>query len=58
MNRDDIYERSHLIDALRNLGAVDLEREKRTVGFERRPMSPDRRPKSAPAWGVAPMERE
>ena len=61
--RDDRYDRdriehdSELLDHLRNLGAVELTRTKRTIGFERRPLRPDDRPRAAPSWGYAPPER-
>lgn len=46
------------IDKYRELGGIDLEREKRTIGFERRALSPDRRPTTAAAWGHVPDERD
>lgn len=47
-----------LIRDLRELGAVELSKTGRTVGFERRPLRPDDRPRAAPSWGYAPTERE
>lgn len=63
---DDEYDREDrrvqntvwMIDRCRELGGVDLDPQgKRTIGFERRPLSPDRRPRTAPAWGEAPADR-
>ena len=47
-----------MIEKCRALGGVDLQREKRTIGFERRPLSPDRRPRFGAAWGEAPQDRD
>lgn len=52
--RDTIW----MIERCRDLGGVDLERENRTIGFERRPLSPDRRPRTSSAWGEAPYPRD
>lgn len=46
------------IEKYRELGGVDLDPQKRTIGFERRPLRADRRPTTGPAWGYAPEERE
>lgn len=58
-DREDTRVRDTLwmIEKCRDLGGVDLDRERRTIGFERRPMSPDRRPNFGAAWGVAPDDR-
>lgn len=54
---DAFAARRHLIDALRDLGAVDLRRPARTYGFERRLERADERPRTGPAWGEAPQDR-
>ena len=46
-----------MIERCRDLGGIDLDRQKRTIGFERRPLNPDRSPRTGPAWGEAPQER-
>lgn len=57
-DRNRIEHESELLDRLRSLGAVDLTRTKRTIGFERRALRPDDRPRAAPSWGYAPPERD
>ena len=47
-----------MIEKCRELGGIDLDREKRTIGFERRRMRPDRRPTTGSAWGEAPQPRD
>jgi hypothetical protein len=54
---DAFAARRHLIDTLRDLGAVDLRRPSRTLGFEKRQERADDRPRTAAAWGVCPEER-
>lgn len=61
---DDEYEEAQrlfrlrdVIDVCRDLGAIDLRKPTRTLGFERRQERADDRPRTAPAWGVAPEER-
>lgn len=46
------------IEKYRELGGIDLDRQKRTIGFERRPLSADRRPRTAAAWGYVPEDRD
>lgn len=47
-----------MIDKCRDLGGVDLDPQgSRTIGFERRPLNPDRRPRTGSAWGEVPQER-
>lgn len=55
---DDIRRKVDLLRDLHELGGVDLDPTRRTIGFERRALSPDTRPKAAPSWGIAPLERE
>jgi len=45
-----------MIERCRDLGGIDLDRQKRTIGFERRPLNPDRSPRTGAAWGVMPRE--
>lgn len=54
---DAIGNRAWLIDKLHDLGAVDLDRTRRTIGFERKPLRADRRPRVSGGWGEAPQER-
>lgn len=57
-DRDRIENEAALLERLRYLGGVDLTPTRRTLGFERRPLRPDDRPRAAPSWGHAPQERE
>jgi hypothetical protein len=57
-NTPDPRDTASLIQACRDIGAIDLDRTTRTIGYERRPLSPDRRPTAAPSWGYAPQERD
>lgn len=45
------------LEKYRELGGIDLDRERRTIGFERRKLSADRRPTAGAAWGYVPEER-
>lgn len=46
-----------LIDRLHDLGGINLDRTRRTIGFERRPLRADQRPRAGASWGEAPRER-
>lgn len=54
--REYFSREAQLMRDLRDLGAVDLEKPRRTMGFERRPERADQRPRAAAAWGYAPAE--
>jgi hypothetical protein len=49
-----ISQEAELVRDLRDLGAVDLRRPRKRVGFERRLERADERPRVQGAWGEAP----
>lgn len=54
---DRLRDTTWAIEKYRELGGIDLDRQKRTIGFERRPLSADRRPTVGAAWGHVPEDR-
>lgn len=56
-DRDRISREVDLLSDLRALGAVELEKPRRTMGFEKRLERADKRPRTAAAWGHVPDDR-